>query len=134
MEVAGTPNEAQESNMLIENIENDKTSTTERKKDEPDERSEKGEGESCHFSGQAGVEEGIWTELWSRSLPVRLTQQQPCHRPNPPNQLSTTGAETSKQWRRGCAETETTAEDGGGRKRNTVVWCKKLCVESQQEL
>lgn len=34
---------------------------------------------------QAGVEEGIWTELWSRSLPVRLTQQQPCHRPNPPN-------------------------------------------------
>lgn len=45
MEVAGTPNEAQESNMLIENIENDKTSTTERKKDEPDERWEKGEGE-----------------------------------------------------------------------------------------
>lgn len=56
-------------------------------------------GEAAYsVARQTGVEEGIWTELWSRSLPVRLTQQQPCHRPNPPNHPSTTGAETSKDW------------------------------------
>lgn len=45
-------------------------------KDEWDERWERREAANS-AAGQAGVEEGIWTELWSRSLPVRLTQQQP---------------------------------------------------------
>lgn len=70
---------------------------------------------------QAGVEEGIWTELWSRSLPVRLTQQQPCHGPNPPNHpLHHGGAETSKDWRRriapGIKQRMRKERDGRGRR------------------
>ena len=78
---------------------------------------------------QAGVEEGIWTELWSRSLPVRLTQQQPCHRPNPPNHPSTTGAETSKDWRGGlCRES-----DDGRRKEKRAEGRKRGRVESWKD-
>lgn len=69
-------------------------------------RGSEGEEAANSVARQAGVEEGIWTELWSRSLPVRLTQQQPCHGPNPPNQPSTTGAETSKDWRGGLRRGE----------------------------
>lgn len=75
-----------------------------KEKEEQDERWKRGKAANS-VARQAGVEEGIWTELWSRSLPVRLTQQQPCHGPNPPNHPSTTGVETSKDWRRGlCRE------------------------------
>lgn len=71
-----------------------------RGKDEQDERWKRRETANS-VARQASVEEGIWTELWSRSLPVRLTQQQPCHQPNPPNHPSTTREETSKDWRGG---------------------------------
>lgn len=95
---------AQESNMLIENMQDDRPSATEREKGEQDERWTRGKAANS-VAREAGVEEGIWTELWSRSLPVRLTQQQPCHWPNPPNHPFTRGAETSKDWRRGfCRE------------------------------
>lgn len=100
----GTPEEA---NTATENIQEEGTTGIEREKDERDERWKRGEAR------QAGVEEGIWTELWSRSLPVRLTQQQPCHRPNPPNHPSTTGADTSKDWMGGLSRE---SNDGRGRR------------------
>lgn len=104
----------------MENIHEEGTTVMEREKDEQDERWKRGETANS-VARQAGVEEGIWTELWSRSLPVRLTQQQPCHRPNPPNHPSTTGAETSKDWRGGLfCESNGWVEKG--RKGNKGRW------------
>lgn len=85
-------------------MQDERTTGNEREKHEQYESWKRGEAANSE-DRQTGVEEGIWTELWSRSLPVRLTQQQPCHQPNPPNHPSTTGAETSKDWKRGlCRE------------------------------
>lgn len=112
----GTPEGAFETNTSTENIQEEETTGIGREKDERDERWKRGEAANS-VARQAGVEEGIWTELWSRSLPVRLTQQQPCHRPNPPNHPSTTGAETSKDWNGGCAGNQMTGEEGGVKER-----------------
>lgn len=98
------PGGARDTSTSTENIQEEETAGNEREKDKREERWKRGEAANS-VARQAGVEEGIWTELWSRSLPVRLTQQQPCHRPNPPNHPSTMGAETSKDWRGGlCRE------------------------------
>lgn len=114
----GTPEGAGVRNTLKENIHEEGTTGIEREKDERDERWKRGEAANS-VARQAGVEEGIWTELWSRSLPVRLTQQPPCHQPNPPNHPSTTGAETSKDWRGGlCEESNGRVRKGEGRKGN----------------
>lgn len=87
-------------------------------------RGSEGEEAANSVARQAGVEEGIWTELWSRSLPVRLTQQQPCHRPNPSNQPSTTGAETSKDWRGGLRRGEEIRSEG--RMKRGKKWREKI--------
>lgn len=87
-------------------------------------RGSEGEEAANSVARQAGVEEGIWNELWSRSLSVRLTQQQPCHGPNPPNQPSTTGAETSKDWRGGLRRGEEVRNEG--RMKHGKKWREKI--------